>query len=207
MQNNGTTYQFVQSAPLASVGPMTAESLACLLQSYEEEGVPEEDLLELRALLEGLRNGTASIPEPQSCFYEVPPELRKGLGGYEYVYATAPLADPFADFRDIELVPVEPVTEALPNHSETSHSANQAVNVSAAQRRLEGEHRVLEAEWNERNEKLQELRIAFVREAGAAVKFQLQKDIQTEESALAELSDRLEKIEEAFRAYESPNHH
>ncbi len=151
MQSFGAPRSPVPLTPPAPVGPVTTETIEYLLQSYEEEGVPEEELQELRALLAGLKNGTMSIPEPRCSFDEVPSELKKGSDGYEFVYSTAAIADPFADFRDIELVSVEPVAESSLNDEEESLNAKQNVRASAAQRRLEGEHRVLEAEWHERN--------------------------------------------------------
>lgn len=103
MERNANVY--------ASGGPVTAETIAYLLQSYEAEGVPEEELQELRTLLIDLQSGAVTLPEPQASFYEVPSELKKGSGEYEFVYSTAAIADPFSDFRDIELVNVEVATE------------------------------------------------------------------------------------------------
>ncbi|MHC5917941.1 MAG: hypothetical protein ACYTXE_44805, partial [Nostoc sp.] len=75
------------------------------------------------------------------------------------------------------------------------------------QQRLEKQRDTVQAEWDLRNEKLKQLRLALAIEAGAAVKFQLQQQIQAEETELKRLNDELHTIEQALytvKLVESP---
>jgi len=76
-------------------------------------------------------------------------------------------------------------------------SSSQATNtLSASQRqRLEQRRTILQAELDIRNEKLQQLRESLAIEASAAIKFQLQKQIQGEEAQVIELERQIEAIE------------
>ena len=65
-------------------------------------------------------------------------------------------------------------------------------------RRLEQKQEALQSEWNLRSEKLQQLRQAVAIEAGTAVRFQLEKQIQNEEKQLSQLGDELNSIEQAL---------
>jgi hypothetical protein len=71
------------------------------------------------------------------------------------------------------------------------------VNINQRQR-SEKQRDTLQAEWDLRNEKLKQLRLALAIEAGAAVKFQLQQQIQAEETELKRLNDELDTIEQAL---------
>lgn len=62
-------------------------------------------------------------------------------------------------------------------------------------RRLEAQRQRKQEEWELVNDKLGQLRKALAIEAGAAVKFQLQQQINLEEATLAQLSAELEEIE------------
>ncbi|WP_217481660.1 hypothetical protein [Nostoc sp. TCL240-02] len=64
--------------------------------------------------------------------------------------------------------------------------------------RLEQRQESLQAEWNLRSEKLQQLRQALVIESGTAIKFQLEKQIQEEEKQLKQLEDELNSLEQAL---------
>lgn len=64
--------------------------------------------------------------------------------------------------------------------------------------RLEQRQESLQAEWNLRSEKLQQLRQALVIESGIAIKFQLEKQIQEEEKQLKQLEDELNSVEQAL---------
>ena len=70
---------------------------------------------------------------------------------------------------------------------------------AAQKRRLEQRQQALEEERNLRNEKLGHLRKSFAIEAGEAVKFQLQKQIQDEEAKLAALDDDLDAIDQSLQ--------
>ncbi|OUL36188.1 hypothetical protein BV372_08250 [Nostoc sp. T09] len=65
-------------------------------------------------------------------------------------------------------------------------------------RRFEKKRDDLQQEWDLRNERLQQLRTSYVIEAQTAHRFQLQKQIQDEETQLAQLNDELDKIEQAL---------
>ncbi|MCC5668735.1 GUN4 domain-containing protein [Nostoc sp. CHAB 5784] len=71
------------------------------------------------------------------------------------------------------------------------------MNINQRQR-SEKQRDTLQAEWDLRNEKLKQLRLALAIEAGAAVKFQLQQQIQAEETELKRLNDELHTIEQAL---------
>ena len=64
--------------------------------------------------------------------------------------------------------------------------------------RLEQRKETLQAEWNIRNEKLGQLRLAYAIEAGIAIKFQLDKQIQDEEKLIGKLEDELTAIEQSL---------
>lgn len=109
MQNDGTTYQFVHSPSPAPVGPVTVETIEYLLQSYEEEGVPEEELQELRTLLANLKSGAATLPEPGVTYYErVLPN-----GDVQAIYATARLDNPE---QALDLIPLHPIAQVQENY-------------------------------------------------------------------------------------------
>ncbi|MCC5643425.1 TIR domain-containing protein [Nostoc sp. CHAB 5824] len=63
------------------------------------------------------------------------------------------------------------------------------------QQRLEQWTQTLQAEWEQRSEKLKRLRIDCAIEAGTAVKFQLEKQIQDEEAKLNDIDRQLNDIE------------
>ena len=65
----------------------------------------------------------------------------------------------------------------------------------AQRRRLEQQRITLQSEWDLRTEKLNHLQRSLILESGAAVKFQLQKQIHEEETQLSILSDQLDAIE------------
>ncbi|MBD2224473.1 NB-ARC domain-containing protein [Calothrix anomala] len=64
--------------------------------------------------------------------------------------------------------------------------------------RLEQQRDTLQADWDRRNKKLTQLRLAFAIEAGVAVKFQLEQQIQDEETELKRLEQELDTIEQAL---------
>jgi hypothetical protein len=66
------------------------------------------------------------------------------------------------------------------------------------QQRWEKQQDTFQAEWDLRYEKLKHLRLALAIEAGAAAKFQLQQQIQAEETELKRLNDELHTIEQAL---------
>lgn len=69
--------------------------------------------------------------------------------------------------------------------------------LSASQkRRLEQRRAILQTELDLRSEKLKQLRESLAIEAGSAVKFQLQKQVQEEEVQLTALEDQIEAIEQ-----------
>ncbi|BAY07541.1 CHAT domain-containing protein [Calothrix sp. NIES-2098] len=71
------------------------------------------------------------------------------------------------------------------------------MNINQKQR-LERQRDSLQDEWNLRNEKLTQLRRALIIEAGAAVKFQLEQQIQAEETELKRLEQELDNIEQTL---------
>jgi hypothetical protein len=66
---------------------------------------------------------------------------------------------------------------------------------SGQSRRLAGRRDALQQEWDLRSEKLRRLRAALAIEAGTAVKFQLEQQIQQEEGLLTKLENELARIE------------
>jgi hypothetical protein len=66
---------------------------------------------------------------------------------------------------------------------------------AAQQQRLEQKCTILQNELSLRWEKLQQLRVSLAIEAGIAVKFQLQKQIQDEEAQIANLESQIAAIE------------
>lgn len=66
----------------------------------------------------------------------------------------------------------------------------------AQKQRLEQKRKALQSEFDLRNEKLEQLRVSLAIESSPAVKFQLQKQIQTEELELAKLDSELAAIDE-----------
>lgn len=65
-----------------------------------------------------------------------------------------------------------------------------------SQQRLKARRDDLQGNWNLRQEKLKQIRQASAIEASGAVKFQLQQQIQAEETELSRLNDELDKIEQ-----------
>ncbi|MBC1295738.1 TIR domain-containing protein [Nostoc sp. UCD122] len=70
-----------------------------------------------------------------------------------------------------------------------------AKSLSTEQQRLQQRTQILQAEWEQRSEKLKRLRIDCAIEAGSAVKFQLEKQIQDEEAKLNDIARQLNDIE------------
>ncbi|MCM0594346.1 MAG: hypothetical protein KA716_30855 [Gloeotrichia echinulata DEX184] len=69
------------------------------------------------------------------------------------------------------------------------------MNINQRQR-LEKRRETLQAEWDLRDKKLKHLRQALAIEAAAAFQFQLEQQIQAEETELKRLNDELDTIEE-----------
>jgi len=88
--------------------------------------------------------------------------------------------------------------KTTPPSSSPNFSHRTALNtLSASQkRRLEQRQGILQTELDLRSEKLKQLRESWAIEAGSAVKFQLQKQIQEEEVQLTALEDQIEAIEQ-----------
>ena len=63
------------------------------------------------------------------------------------------------------------------------------------QQRLQQWRQTLQAEWEQRSEKLKRLRIDCAIEAGTVVKFQLEKQIQYEETKLKDINQQLNDVE------------
>ena len=68
----------------------------------------------------------------------------------------------------------------------------------AQKRRIEQKRTTIQSEWDLRTEKLSHLQRSLIIESGAAVKYQLQKQIHEEEIQLATLSDQLDSIEDSL---------
>jgi hypothetical protein len=62
-------------------------------------------------------------------------------------------------------------------------------------RRMQTRLETLESEYEIREQKLKALRAALAKEAGVAVRFQLEKEILEEETWLADLDEQMEQIE------------
>lgn len=71
-------------------------------------------------------------------------------------------------------------------------------------RRLKVQRDTLQMDWDLRQEKLKQIRHASATEASAAVRFQLQQQIQAEETQLSQLNDELDKIEQILDHGEVP---
>jgi len=71
---------------------------------------------------------------------------------------------------------------------------------ASRRKRLESELEGLITTMPIHQEKLKQLRISFAIETGAAIKFQLEKQIQAEEDSLRELGNKIEKIEQELGA-------
>jgi len=85
--------------------------------------------------------------------------------------------------------------EIPPQDSVTSRH----VTVNPQQRqRFRQKQAELQGEWNLRSQKLGQLRQALVIETSAAIKFQLNCQIQAEEEAIAQLEQRLSEVEQVF---------
>lgn len=85
--------------------------------------------------------------------------------------------------------------------SQDLHESKQETTISAKnlqQRRLEQKQERLQTEWNLTSEKLNRLRRAFAIEAGTTVKFQLEQQIQEEETQLIQLEHELNSTEQAL---------
>ena len=67
-----------------------------------------------------------------------------------------------------------------------------------SQPRLTKQRETLQADWDLRQEKLKQLRKAWVIESGAAVRFQLQQQIKAEETQLEQLERQLADVEQAL---------
>jgi nucleoside phosphorylase len=80
----------------------------------------------------------------------------------------------------------------------SSDTSSQEISVSATnarQRRSKQIQESLASEWGLRSKKLSQLRRALVLETGAAVKFQLEQQIQAEENILIQLEQELDSLE------------
>lgn len=88
-----------------------------------------------------------------------------------------------------------PVSEAQPQDGIAQRSSSQP-RTGFEQQRQEKQHATLQSEWNIRTEKLERLRQAFAIETDAARKFQLEKQIQSEEEEIKRLESKLSDIEQ-----------
>lgn len=94
----------------------------------------------------------------------------------------------------------EPAATETTTAANPSGSAPAPTGLTTGQRdRLKRKRDALEQESELRGDKLKQLRAAFAVEAGAAVRFQLERQIADEESALERLDKELDEIEQSLR--------
>lgn len=83
-----------------------------------------------------------------------------------------------------------------PNTAPAAAPAPSAAKMSSGQRqRLEQRRATLQADWDLRNQKIQQLRSSLAIEAGTSVKFQLETELAEAEAQLAQLSAELDQID------------
>lgn len=83
------------------------------------------------------------------------------------------------------------------SHESSQNPTSSGMNPQQRQR-LEQLRETLQVEWNLRSDKLKQLRRALAIEAGAAVRFQLEKQIEAEEEAIQRLDHQLFEIEQTL---------
>jgi TIR domain len=91
--------------------------------------------------------------------------------------------------------PVSAVPEPTPSTSAASAAPPAAMSAFRRQR-LEMQQAALQGEWQDKMERLTSLRKALAIESSASPRFQLQKEVQDAETALAQLERQLAKIEQ-----------
>lgn len=90
--------------------------------------------------------------------------------------------------------------ENQPNSQEPRSMAETGAPHDRELKRLEDKRDGLQQHWNLCSERLTHFRKAYAIEAGAAVRFQLEQQIEAEEAQLTELEQELAKIEAAIDA-------
>jgi hypothetical protein len=96
-------------------------------------------------------------------------------------------------------VSAERISQQSAAISDKGSDRAQPMNFNKRQR-LEKQAQTLQSEWNTRNDKLARLRTALAIEASAAIKFQLEAQIQAEETAIEALEEQLSEIEDTLNA-------
>lgn len=102
---------------------------------------------------------------------------------------------------------IKDVLAMVQEHPTKPHTPETINQLSTGQRqRLQKRWDTLQAEWGLRSKKVERLRADLAIEAGTAVKFQLEQQLQNEEDLLTRLENELAQIETALQRSSLSNH-
>ena len=186
--------KFVDTEALAGLFELFADQIECVILNACYSEVQAEAICQHIPSVIGMKKeiGDRAALEFAVGFYDA-----LGAGrSFEFAHKLGCSAIRMAGIAE-HLTPVLK-QKTTPPSSSSKFSHRTALNtLSASQkRRLEQKRDILQTELDLRSEKLKQLRESLAIEAGSAVKFQLQKQVQEEEVQLTALEDQIEAIEQ-----------
>jgi hypothetical protein len=185
--------KFVDAEALAGLFNLFADQVECVMLNACYSEVQAQAIHQHIPAVIGMKKaiGDQAALEFAVGFYDA-----LGAGrSIEFAYRLGCSAIQMAGIAE-HLTPV--LLQRTPTSSSPPNCSNRSTpnNLSTSQkRRLEQKQNTLQTELDLRQEKLQQLRVSWAIETGAAVKFQLQKQIQNEEAQIANLESQIEAIE------------
>jgi CHAT domain/Effector-associated domain 9 len=193
--DNGTT-QLVDATALARLFELFAHHIGCIVLNACHSDLQATAIAQHIPHVIGMKQaiGDRAAMEFSIGFYDA-----LGAGQpIEFAYKLGCSAIRMSGIPE-ELTPtLQPIPLTAQNPSPISISPVLKPLTPAQKRRLEQRQQTLEVDYNLRDRKLKEIRKALAIATGAASKFELQQQIQDEETALITLADELESIERSL---------
>jgi CHAT domain len=196
LESDNGTLQFVDATALAGLFELFAPQIACVVLNACYSEVQATAIAQHIPHVIGMKQaiGDRAALEFSIGFYDA-----LGAGQpIEFAYKLGCSAIRMSGIPE-ELTPtLQPIPLTAQNPSPISISPILKPLTPAQKCRLEQQQHTLEVDYNLRAQKLKEIRKTLAIATGAASKFELQQQIQDEETQLAILSDQLERIERSL---------
>lgn len=183
--------KLVEAAALAGLFELFADQIECVILNACYSEVQADAIAQYIPCVIGMNQdiGDRAALEFAVGFYDA-----LGAGrSVEFAYKLGCSAIRMAGIAE-HLTPVLKQNAGVTLPPPTSQTSPKHLSVTQ-KRRLEQKRNALQAEFDLRSEKLQQLRASLAIETSPAIKFQLEKQIQTEEVELAKLDSELAAID------------
>jgi hypothetical protein len=186
--------RLVNAEALSGLFALFAEQVECVILNACYSEVQAEAICQHIPAVIGMKN---AIGDQAALAFAVGFYDALGAGrSIEFAYRLGCNAIQMAGIAE-NLTPVLKQRASVPAPSSDDSGDRSALNTlsNSQKRRLEQRQDILQTELDLRSEKLKQLRESGAIEAGVAVKFQLQKQIQDEEAQIKALESQIEAIE------------